>query len=755
MKKLFLGSIAMLTSLFSWANDLSDSTSTYQLPEVEVKGVRILVPNSISKIPVEASKVPLTVNLITAKEINTMNYLDVTQALRDVPGVNSFKDYGAFDMFFIRGFHESLVLYDGVRDERHTIWQSAPITGLGSIERIEVLKGASSMSVGHSALGGVINIVRKKPTHQLALEGGVTAGSYGTILSHAGVSSALTSKLLMRADIEGGRSDGWRANYNRIVNGQIALNYLISDNQSLSFSILANKDRYKGDYGQPHYKWDIYNASTSQKVLDKGSFHPNVSPKTYYSDPKDELKNSNVTANLKYHIKLPNAWHATNHLAFSTDKVDYYSTDGLNYLTDTLSRFNHYYKENNQKIYISIDSIQRDGFAFKYDTKSIQNQLDITKKILWKNTSHNLLIGYNFAYMNMPRFDRATYTGKGAGSVITTVNPILNQGEINVLYTRNQEFTDRVHALYAQDFLNWKKWSLLVGLRFDLFSRKYVINDTNDKQIIQQVYNKTTRNKALTYRLGVVYQATDNINIYASTSNMYKPQRTALSSDVIYVNSNGNEMSADELTKISPLTGTQYEIGTKMEFNNQLSWNIAAFHMELNNVLKSNLGQTSTGKSIGGLVGRSASTGIETEIAYSPTHQIDLKANYSFINARVKKYSSFQNNSVKSGNKLERVPNNQFSAWAFYRIATPKFSSIQIGFGAEHNGKAYTEETNAFVIPSYTIYHATISLKWHKYTLQVNANNLLDKTYYRNVINSVQYIPAAGRHLLTSIRFNL
>lgn len=751
MKKVFV-SIALCSCLNILAQNSTDSIQ--KLPEVTVRGVKILTPTSISKIPITPSEVPLTVNLITKQSIQNMSYLNVTEALRDVPGVNAFRDYGAFDMFFVRGFHQAVVLYDGIRDERHTIWQSAPITGLSSIESIEVLKGASSMSVGHSALGGVINIVRKKPTRRLSLNTDITVGSYGTINTQAGVSKALSDKLLFRVDGEIGRSDGWRDNFSRIMNGHVALEYQISPRQTLSLSAMANKDRYRGDYGQPHLKWDVFRADNDKLAQHKGSFNPTVDRTVFYSDPKDELKNSNISLHARYKTTFANNWKLNNHIAASFDDINYYSTDGLNYLTDTAStRFPYYYLDGGNKVYISLDSIQRDGFAFKYKTKSIQNQLDINKTYHWKNTSHHLLIGYNFAYMHLPRFDRASYTGTGAGSILSVTNPQVNQGPIEIHYTRQQKFSDMVHALYLQDYINWEKWSFLAGIRLDHFKRKYVINDTNGEIIEKEVYNKTTKNIAFTYRLGIVYKATPNLNIYTSTSNMYKPQRTALSSDVIYINSNGNEMSPDELTKISPLTGTQYEIGARFDRNNQLSINASIYHISLNNVLKSNLGQTRDGKSIGGLVGRSASKGIEIELSYSPIPNVELQANYAYTDARVKKYSSYSNNNVQAGNKLERVPTNKLSGWAFLKQPIQQQNLLRIGIGTEHNGKAYTEETNTFVIPAYTIFHMMVAYTAGAYTLQINVNNLLDKTYYRNVLNSVQYIPAQGRHILASIRF--
>lgn len=93
------------------------------------------------------------------------NVFDIGDAVKSVTGVRPINRYGGFQTFRIRGFNNFVMLVDGVRDERHNISTSAPSTNLANVERIEVLKGPAGVLYGHSALGGIINIVRKKNLH--------------------------------------------------------------------------------------------------------------------------------------------------------------------------------------------------------------------------------------------------------------------------------------------------------------------------------------------------------------------------------------------------------------------------------------------------------------------------------------------------------------------------------------------------------------------------------------------------------------
>ena len=137
-------------------------------------------PVSIDKLEIKNLDAPTTTNTVDAKIMEQRNVSDLGDALKSATGVRPINRYGGFQTFRIRGFNNFVLLVDGVRDERHNISTSAPSTNLANIERIEVLKGPASVLLGHSALGGVINLVRKKPTDTKTAEFKTTYGSYNT-----------------------------------------------------------------------------------------------------------------------------------------------------------------------------------------------------------------------------------------------------------------------------------------------------------------------------------------------------------------------------------------------------------------------------------------------------------------------------------------------------------------------------------------------------------------------------------------------
>jgi vitamin B12 transporter len=125
------------------------------------------------------------VYVITGEEIEAQGARTVREALKFLPGILPDGTVGtevnALSGQFIRGSNSEqvLILLDG-----------RPINNLGSgsfdlgefttniIERIEVLPGGGSTLYGSDAIGGVINIITRRPTEEVTTEAGVTFGSY-------------------------------------------------------------------------------------------------------------------------------------------------------------------------------------------------------------------------------------------------------------------------------------------------------------------------------------------------------------------------------------------------------------------------------------------------------------------------------------------------------------------------------------------------------------------------------------------------
>ena len=129
-------------------------------------------PIQTEQVVVTASKraqslqeVPVSMSIIDAKEIEQRNSLVIDEALRYVPGVNMTGTQVNIrgSSGYSRGAGSRvLMLVDGIPfiagDTGELNFEAIPI---GQVDRIEVVKGASSALYGSNALGGVINVITK------------------------------------------------------------------------------------------------------------------------------------------------------------------------------------------------------------------------------------------------------------------------------------------------------------------------------------------------------------------------------------------------------------------------------------------------------------------------------------------------------------------------------------------------------------------------------------------------------------------
>lgn len=153
----------------------------------EVKSINVfLTPVNIEtdKINVTATKTELTlkqtpssISIVSAEDIKNRNPLTFDEVLSDVQGVTVFKTSGInVQGLSIRGSSDVagggignrvLLLLDGrpslTGDSKGALWSLIPTS---IIERTEVVKGAFSSLYGSSAIGGVVNVITKKPTYK-------------------------------------------------------------------------------------------------------------------------------------------------------------------------------------------------------------------------------------------------------------------------------------------------------------------------------------------------------------------------------------------------------------------------------------------------------------------------------------------------------------------------------------------------------------------------------------------------------------
>ena len=160
---------------------------------------------------------PASITVISREQIEASGARHINEVLRGQGGVQIKDLYGdgsraSVDM---RGFGDTagsntLILVDGRRLNNPDI--AAPdlnSIALEDVERIEIVQGSAGVLFGDQAVGGVINVITRKPgalRHSLKL----SAGSYNTLQLHAMTSQALDSGLNYSLSLDARESDNYR-----------------------------------------------------------------------------------------------------------------------------------------------------------------------------------------------------------------------------------------------------------------------------------------------------------------------------------------------------------------------------------------------------------------------------------------------------------------------------------------------------------------------------------------------------------------
>ncbi|MFC1559770.1 TonB-dependent receptor plug domain-containing protein [Candidatus Margulisiibacteriota bacterium] len=171
---------------------------------------------SASRFPQFLNESPSSVTIISSEEIRALGAKNLSDAIKYTYGVyaKAVGYLGAATTPTIRGARASqtLVYVNGVKigDPLLGVVDAGDVPA-HDIEKIEIIRGPASSLYGADAMGGVINIITKRPTEKMELSIGsklMERGAGDLTLSNSGKSGALGYRISFSED----RSPGYREN---------------------------------------------------------------------------------------------------------------------------------------------------------------------------------------------------------------------------------------------------------------------------------------------------------------------------------------------------------------------------------------------------------------------------------------------------------------------------------------------------------------------------------------------------------------
>ncbi|WP_455591124.1 TonB-dependent receptor [Bacteroides sp.] len=747
--------------------------SLFNIEEVTVSAKHKKKPE-IFKLDVPVKFVPVSTNQLDAKILENRGIRNIEEATRFLPGVHFRTTYGAFQQVSIRGFDNSIVLVDGVRDERSSIDNSYPFMDLSSVESIELLKGPASVLYGQSAVGGVLNMVRKAPVSKQNVYARIAYGSYNNQQATFAMGGKMIGPLNYRANVNYQAQDGWRDNNIKRLSGYFTLGGKLTAKDELDIRIGANRDFYPTEIGLPDVMTaDIFKASDNSKYLNKGDMLPELNKKARYNSESDFMYNRSYNASAQYKHTFNETFKLTDKLSYSYDDIDYFGTEDLAYLTSEEPIYDHYYMSGSKKTYICLDSIYyKSPLRFSHIAKTVNNQLELSGKFQTGDVKHNYLGGYSFITLLRDSYSGYDLKKNVTGPGLTTHGYVYNPHSLGWMDTNFGKVSVQrsfMHGFYLQDLIEFSdELKMMLAGRYDLYTYKSASTTTIDGKRKydtpeKDAFNKI-KNQSFTFRAGLVYLPIEQVSVYGSFGTYFKPIRTFYQDNTIYIDKNGNEYNPSNGGEVfKPESGYQAEVGARYDLSNKLQVNASIFYINKKNIkqkLASKgevIGGITLDKDVQGQVGKMDSKGFDIDITYSPIAGLSMTAGYGYTDAKVRDMAknSYTETNAYEGKEYQYIPQNTFYAYGDYTVTKGLLKGFGANISVSYQDKLYRNNDNSLYFNSYWTTDLGVSyILKNNVRLGANINNLFNKEYYNQAIGN-QLVPSMPRNFLLSVSYTL
>ncbi len=616
---------------------------------------------------------PQSISVVTADQVEAQKAQSVIDALAYSAGVSVRESSRATESFVLRGFQadgQSGSLYrDGTKSTSNLYRGQQEPYGL---ERIELLRGASSVLYGSSAPGGIINSVSKRPTLDTFRELNVEFGSFNRKQTSADFSGKFTEDGEWSYRLTGLLRDS-DTFIDQVPDNRIFLAPALTWRPSAATS-LTLLGQYKKTESRYIYGLSPYGTTTH-------SAHGTVPRSRFFGESADRYEDRNTS--LGYILE-----HSFN------DRLKLRQNVRLEHL-DTIYDYTYNYG--------LTDATQRTSQR-GFDQSASQDRsltADTSLEYKWgsDNITHTTLVGYDFSRQNETVQRYALTLGP-----IDIFNPSYGETPSNPtpnIYANNRKLSRS--GVYVQDQMKInEKWVMLLGGRYDW-----------TKNGISAFAGPSTwsweRNDAFTGRAGLVYLAKNGFAPFVSFSQSFEPAA-------------GQGRSGE---RFKPTEGQQYEAGVRYQpAGSETLLTATVFHLTQQNVLT--LDPVNIAFQV--QTGERRSQGLELEAKTVVARNLSLLASYAYTDAKTTK----SNTASEVGTRSPFTPRNQASVWADYRFGDLGLPGLKIGGGLRYVGSATGFAYINTVVPSYTVFDAMLSYSTGPWKLSLNVTNLANKGYISN-----------------------
>lgn len=681
-----------------------------------------------------------TITVIPEQMIKDQGVTNLTDALKNVPGVGAFYagengSSSTGDAVYMRGVDTSGSIYvDGIRD-------------IGSVTRdtfntqqVEVIKGPAGTDYGRSAPSGSINMISKQPRLDSGLDASVTTGSAwmrrGTLDYNQafGENSAFRLNLMGEKTHDAGRHHVENERYGVAP----SLAFGLDTPTRLYINYLHVHQNNTPDGGIPTIGLPGYSApSSATSALNSSG---KVNTKNYYGTDSDFDKSTTDSFTLRFEHDLTDNTTLRNTTRWSRVKQKYLLTavmGGASNITQPDSN--------------NVDTWEWSRLANTKDVSNriLTNQTNLTSKFHTGFVGHDVSAGVEFT--------REKQTNYGVDAItppaVNIYHPIssISVGGLSRNGANANGQTD-TFGIYAFDTLELTdSFQVNGGIRLDNYHTDYdsatVCGGTGRRAVAcpagaptgtpVTTVDTAKSGNLVNWKAGALYRLTSQGNLYANYAISQQPP----GGSTFALAAGGSGNSANR-TDFKPQKAKSSEIGTKWEIlDKRLLLNAALFRTDIENEVASNDDGTYS------QYGKKRVEGYELSAIGNITSDWQVSMGYTQQHASVKEGDTVAQDGSSA---LAYTPKHAFTVWSQYQAT----DAISVGAGARYVGSLRRGSDGAVGTPDHTegywVADAKLGYRVNRnLDLQLNVYNLFDKDYVASINKSgYRYHPGEPRTFL-------
>ncbi|KAF6691228.1 TonB-dependent siderophore receptor [Pseudomonas sp. EKM23D] len=697
-------------SPFTWAQEVTTPSASlelqattvtgegdYETAQGPVKGYHATRSASATRTDTSIHETPQSISVVSKDVVEDLGATRLQDALDYAGGVGRANNFGGQGLttFTVRGFTTGEFYRNGFPINRG--YPNMP--DANTIERLEVLRGPATMLYGRGDPGGTFNVVSKQPLAERTVTLGSQLNDQGMQRGTLDASGPLDEegRLAYRLNVVGEGGDTFRDHVSTERYGVTpVLTWQASDDTKVIF---------EGDFMRNNHPLD---RGLTRFANQAGT----PSRDTFWGD-KDvgKLHNDNNMAQLRFEHMLNDSWTLGG---------------GFQWLDGTLQGNAI---EANGPGSLSADgrTLQRNFNYRKLEWTDKDYQLNLTGHFSTGGFDHTLLTGIEYEDYDYQSIIQRSSAAAGTYP-IDIFNPVYGQTRPPLTRTPTHDKENlKTYAAFVQDQVALtERLKVLAGARFERFEHDY-------ESYVTGVKPWQAADNAVTPRLGVSYDLTDTVAVYADAARSFKP----------------NTGASREGGGFAPEKGKSYEVGIKWEaLDRQLSVDAAIYQIEKKNVLTTD----PVDSTFSVAAGQVRSRGFDLNVAGNLTPEWRVIGGYAYVDAEVTR-----DNTLRSGTRLLNIPRNSFSLLNVYEFQDGALKGLGLGAGGKYvDERAGQTANSAFSMGAYTVVDLLSYYKVNdKIRLNLDVKNLFNREYEEGAFGNIYAYPGAPRTVQVGIAYTL